>query len=138
MARPRLAESIRREVRYAELEKYLQAARELAPGEIPPWYALAACQGTDPEAFYPGNALKPDSEEVTRALGICNGDGEIGRPPCPVRDQCLAHAMERPERYGIWGGMTPAGRRNLRKARYERARQARAEARAITLRHSHT
>lgn len=35
---------------------------------------------------------------------------------CPCRAQCLAAALEGDERYGIWGGRTPAERRELRRA----------------------
>ncbi len=30
---------------------------------------------------------------------------------CPVREQCLDHAVRTPEQYGVWGGMTPRERR---------------------------
>lgn len=29
---------------------------------------------------------------------------------CPLVVRCLARALRRPERHGIWGGMTAAGR----------------------------
>lgn len=32
---------------------------------------------------------------------------------CPVREQCLEHALRTPEQYGIWGGMTPQERRRV-------------------------
>lgn len=32
---------------------------------------------------------------------------------CPVREQCLEHALRTPEQYGIWGGMTPRERRRM-------------------------
>ena len=32
---------------------------------------------------------------------------------CPVREQCLDHAMRAPEQYGIWGGKTPRERRRM-------------------------
>lgn len=32
---------------------------------------------------------------------------------CPVREQCLDHAVRTPEQYGIWGGKTPRERRRL-------------------------
>jgi len=30
---------------------------------------------------------------------------------CPVRDQCLDHAIAVDERYGVWGGLTHDERR---------------------------
>lgn len=35
---------------------------------------------------------------------------------CPVQDRCLAYALERNEREGIWGGTTPSQRERMRGA----------------------
>ena len=45
-----------------------------------------------------------------RAIRIC------GR--CPVRDECLAHALDYDERHGVWGGLTADERRALRHGRF--------------------
>jgi WhiB family redox-sensing transcriptional regulator len=34
---------------------------------------------------------------------------------CEVRAQCLEYALERDERFGIWGGLSERERRKLRK-----------------------
>lgn len=61
------------------------------------WQEHAACEGVDVELFYP---VTSDPTPATReALRICAG--------CPVRDTCLAEAVARGERYGIWGGTLP-------------------------------
>lgn len=54
-------------------------------------------------------------EESDEAKAICSGlyDGK----PCPLLEQCLEFAMSNNERYGIWGGMTPEERAQLRKER---------------------
>ena len=36
---------------------------------------------------------------------------------CPAKEPCLEYAMEANEQYGVWGGVSPEGRRKLRKAR---------------------
>ena len=36
---------------------------------------------------------------------------------CPVRNECLAFALEHDERFGMWGGLTPRERRRLTKGR---------------------
>ena len=43
------------------------------------------------------------SVEVREAKAVC--------AQCPVKQQCLEHALEFDERHGIWGGTTPTERR---------------------------
>lgn len=57
---------------------------------------IAACASTDVELFYP---KIPTSEA---AVSLCRR--------CPVRRSCLSHAELTPERFGIWGGLTPRER----------------------------
>lgn len=49
------------------------------------------CRSVDPEAFF---AESPADVEWAKAL--CQ--------ECPVREQCLAGALERHEPWGVWGG----------------------------------
>ncbi len=66
------------------------------------WQADALCAQTDPEAFF------PEKGGSTRdAKMICHS--------CEVRAQCLEYALERDERFGIWGGLSERERRKLRK-----------------------
>jgi WhiB family redox-sensing transcriptional regulator len=64
------------------------------------WHSEASCRGVDAELFFPGN-----DEEAVPAKAICE--------TCPVRNPCLAFALERGERYGVWGGMTERERARL-------------------------
>jgi hypothetical protein len=61
----------------------------------------------DPELFFPEPA-----EPAHEALAICAA--------CPVRSDCLDHALRTPEMFGVWGGTTQREReeliRTLRKA----------------------
>lgn len=58
------------------------------------------CAETDPEVFF------PDKGESTRtAKAVCMA--------CPVRAACLAAAVARNERHGVWGGMSERERRPL-------------------------
>lgn len=76
------------------------------------WYAYAACAsaGLDKEAFF---ALDERSEMVNNferelavaALRLCER--------CPVRPDCLQEAVERGERFGIWGGLLASERIRL-------------------------
>ncbi|WP_216677729.1 WhiB family transcriptional regulator [Streptomyces sp. MNP-20] len=65
------------------------------------WQDDGICAQTDPESFFPteGRSARP-------AKKICAG--------CPVRHECRAYALARPELYGIWGGLTRVERGRLR------------------------
>lgn len=71
------------------------------------WELDAECRGTDPRLFYAefdGAAGSKWYQEMGwRAM--C--------PQCPVRAECLAHALLQRERWGVWGGLTPTARRNI-------------------------
>ena len=69
------------------------------------WMADAACVGTDPESFFPDPRITPP-ESVVR---VCRG--------CPVREECLRHALDRPYLDGIWGGLGPGQRQLLRRSK---------------------
>ena len=77
----------------------------------PEWLDRANCRGTDPEEFFPdagGGGIQ--------AKRICRR--------CEVTTECLNAAIERDEKFGVFGGMT----RNERKRHAKRA--ARMEAAA--------
>lgn len=70
----------------------------------PTWHTRAACRGLDPDVFFPERG-----EPVREAKAIC--------ATCPVQSQCLAHAIDNVERWGVWGGTTDRQRIAIRKAR---------------------
>ncbi len=79
----------------------------------PAWMHYAACAGADPEIFFP-----PPSTRLHRP-GQPNHRSEVACPvcicaACPVRLDCLRHALAHPELDGIWGGLTLRARRALR------------------------
>ena len=49
---------------------------------------------------------------VDTALNLCF--------QCPVREKCLAHALDFPERHGVWGGYLPHERLRIRALERER------------------
>lgn len=55
-------------------------------------------------------------EEVMRAKSICEG-GEDGNTPCPVKEQCLAFALENKLSIGVWGGKSPVDRIKMKQRR---------------------
>lgn len=75
----------------------------------PTWMTHAACAGMHPETFYPHGRRRrpPDLDAINAAFAIC--------ARCPVRTECLEHAITHREDHGIWGGMT--ARQRLRIAR---------------------
>jgi WhiB family redox-sensing transcriptional regulator len=69
----------------------------------PPWFDHAACRGTDVALFHPERG---DTGVEAQARKVC--------ATCPVRDQCLTHAVTHHEIHGIWGGTSARERRRLR------------------------
>lgn len=73
------------------------------------WRARASCSEHDPELFFPDRG-----GFATAVKRICRA--------CPVRVDCLQHALDSKERFGIWGGATPLERAAMRRAHYRPSR----------------
>lgn len=69
----------------------------------PDWRHGARCRDEDPDTLFVQGAQQRDVREVCRS--------------CPVRTECLAHALDNRIRWGVWGGMTERERRALLKRR---------------------
>ena len=86
------------------------------PDDLParqPWHTRAWCVShPNPDLWFPKQSTRPgvrDNDAIARryARNLCG--------PCPVRDDCLAHALTSPiHEHGVWGGMTEQDRRALR------------------------
>jgi len=64
------------------------------------WQDRALCAQTDPEAFF------PEKGSSTRAAKrVCRA--------CEVRPECLAYALRRRERFGVFGGVSERERIRL-------------------------
>lgn len=61
------------------------------------------CAQTDPEIFFPEKG-----GSTREARRICN-------TICEVKEECLEGALERKEKFGIWGGLTHTELRALGK-----------------------
>ena len=70
------------------------------------WQERSSCRGVDAELFFPAT-----DEEAVPAKAICG--------TCPVRMACLAFALERNEKFGVWGGLTERERGRLTPAARE-------------------
>lgn len=67
------------------------------------WKQWAACQGADPELFF------PDTGHHNEAKKYC--------ADCIVYKDCLKFALDNDITYGVWGGLSPSERQ--RKETYE-------------------
>ena len=63
-----------------------------------PWAVFAACKESPSVSFFPQT-----KDEERAAIAICT--------ICPVREDCLDHALTTRERFGVWGGLTEKERR---------------------------
>jgi len=71
------------------------------------WQDQAACKGvTEHAIFFPQSDQPGWQARQAKALEICKA--------CPVREECLNHAIENNELFGVWGGTTERGRKRLR------------------------
>jgi WhiB family transcriptional regulator, redox-sensing transcriptional regulator len=83
------------------------------PGPSPSsWRDRAACRGTGPDLFFPERG-----ESADPARQIC--------ARCPVRQPCLACALDKAITHGVWGGLTERERRVLRASRQRASRRER-------------
>lgn len=71
------------------------------------WWESAACLDVDPDVFITSEGISRSTQRELEAQAkeVCL--------TCPVREQCLADALARGEKYGIWGGLNPKERRRL-------------------------
>lgn len=98
-------------------------ARKAAGGEAFPklkeiamdWRHEAACRDEDPELFFPIGNTGPALAQIEEAKKVCQR--------CPVKEACLAWALESGQDAGVWGGLSEDERRALkRRAARNRAR----------------
>ena len=79
------------------------------------WRERAACLDVDPELFFPIGNTGPAIMQIEEAKKVCQR--------CPVREECLAWALEAGQDHGVWGGLSEEERRAL-KRRNARSRAA--------------
>lgn len=97
------AEAARRRAKY----RVPEGNRPLrVPGD---WASDGLCRTVGPSVFY-----DVDTEHVAKS--ICAS--------CPVAEACRDYAIEARESEGIWGGLNPTERHNLRRNRQRKARRA--------------
>jgi WhiB family transcriptional regulator, redox-sensing transcriptional regulator len=77
------------------------------------WMSRAACKGQPDAVFFPDDKDDGEQPDYTTARHICAG--------CPVRVQCLAYALELNIGHGMFAGLTPTERANVRRQRRGKA-----------------
>jgi WhiB family redox-sensing transcriptional regulator len=63
------------------------------------WPSQGACRGEDPDALFVQGAAQQQAKQVCMS--------------CPVRSECLAHALDTRTEFGVWGGQTERERRQI-------------------------
>jgi WhiB family redox-sensing transcriptional regulator len=84
------------------------------PVRSPGWMPRGACQGEDPELFFPIAAAGPALAQVLAAKTVCFR--------CAVRAACLSYALATGQA-GIWGGTTQEERHAIRRSSGPSARE---------------
>src|SRR5258708_2637449 len=136
MARPRTSDALARERAFNLVRRFIKTAGETGERGEARWRRKAACAGAQPDIFYPrthedtGPIPVTQADTIRLAKLICWGD-DTTTGGCPVRMECLAYAMGRHERHGIWGGLTFNERQALRRAGYEADERRKARRRAV-------
>jgi WhiB family transcriptional regulator, redox-sensing transcriptional regulator len=86
----------------------------LFAGGSPGWMPRGACQGEDPELFFPVTAAGPALAQVFAAKAVCFR--------CAVRAACMSYALATGQA-GIWGGTTQEERDAMRQSSGRRPRE---------------
>ncbi|WP_213452867.1 WhiB family transcriptional regulator [Rhizomonospora bruguierae] len=66
-----------------------------------------ACRDSDPGIFFPPDGSGAGPAWDARAKAICAA--------CPVWRPCLDWALRTGQEWGVWGGLNPQQRRNIRR-----------------------
>jgi WhiB family redox-sensing transcriptional regulator len=79
------------------------------------WQQRSKCaNGTvDPEIFFPPRDKNLYKTIADQAKAVCFG--KDGKPPCPVRINCLLYADRMDDQHGIYGGLSHRERSALKR-----------------------
>jgi len=81
------------------------------------WRQFAECRDTDPDLFFPVGTTGPALEQIASAKAVCR--------TCDVQGLCLEYAISTNQDSGVWGGTSEEERRQMRRARQQRAKAQR-------------
>lgn len=74
------------------------------PKDAEHWMAAGNCRSSHTEQFFPN-----DGASDKQLKKIC--------ADCPIKAECLEHALSNKIRHGVWGGETERSRRRIRRQR---------------------
>jgi WhiB family redox-sensing transcriptional regulator len=79
------------------------------------WQDDASCRGQELVLFFGPDGERAPERDVRelKAKAICSG--------CPARNACLNYALDRPEKYGLYGGLNEDERASVRRRRQRRS-----------------
>ena len=89
------------------------------------WRDRAACQGVDPEMFFPIGDSRHAVRQRAAARAVCDG--------CLVRTACLAFAERVGIADGVWGGLDEADRRHRQVIRSRWSSVAASDSRTVRI-----
>lgn len=70
------------------------------------WRYKAACRNEDPDLHFPDDRKGSSLPQIAAAKAVCRR--------CPAVTQCLNLALREKLDYGVFGGLTPSERREIR------------------------
>ena len=79
------------------------------------WRHAAACLDEDPDLFFPIGETGPALLQIEDAKAVCK--------KCDVLDTCLQWALNTGQDAGVWGGLSEAERRTLKRRDSRRRRR---------------
>ena len=79
----------------------------MAKGSQAGWQSRGACRESNPE-FFAYVAGTSEQEQAERKSAVAQGKAVCR--DCPVRMDCLVHALGAGEKFNLWGGFTESER----------------------------
>lgn len=100
---------------------------DLSFGKNTKWRNKGACNGWVPQKPKNGRQGVPHNVNdpfFDQSAKVQRKAAEFCKEVCPMLVQCGHYALDKDERYGVWGGMTERDREKLQKARgFQRLRK---------------
>ncbi|MEU4802844.1 WhiB family transcriptional regulator [Actinosynnema sp. NPDC023587] len=93
----------------------IAAPRRLVPREVPDWHEAGICRAFPELSWVHPGAADPFSRPLKAEREVAELACRVICAACPVRLACALGALERGERWGIWGGLDFTDRKAVAK-----------------------